>query len=314
VHPAGRRYHYSNPGFALLGALVQRIRGQAWGEVLRQEVLEPLGMTRTTEQPVAPHATGWAVHPWADVLLAEPAVDTGLMAPAGQLWSTATDLARFAAFLVDGDEKVLRPETLAQMRTPASPPEVTDWDTGYGLGLKVLHRDGRVLAGHNGSMPGFLSALWIDTDQALGAVVLGNVTAGLATEALATDLLRTVAEREPRNPPPWRPLPSVDTDLLELTGPWYWGPAPFGLRLQAEGFVELTALSGAGAGVRFQPTGDGAWVGINGYFAGERLEVRRDAAGAVSHLDLGTYVLTRRPYDPTAPVPGGVDPAGWQPG
>ncbi|GIJ17317.1 hypothetical protein Vgi01_40010 [Micromonospora gifhornensis] len=84
LHPAGHRHHYSNPGYA-------------------------------------PHATGWAVHPWADVLLAEPAVDTGLMAPAGQLWSTTTDLARFAAFLIDGDDRVLHPDTVAQIwpGTPA---------------------------------------------------------------------------------------------------------------------------------------------------------------------------------------------------
>jgi CubicO group peptidase (beta-lactamase class C family) len=121
LHPPGQRHHYSNPGYALLGALVERLRGQAWGEVLRREVLEPLGMTRTTLLPVAPHATGWAVHPWADALLPEPAVDTDRMAPAGQLWSTATDLARFTAFLIDGDERVLHPDTVAEMRAPACP-------------------------------------------------------------------------------------------------------------------------------------------------------------------------------------------------
>ncbi|MGC4812187.1 serine hydrolase domain-containing protein [Micromonospora sp. DT228] len=313
VHPAGQRHHYSSTGYALLGALVQRVRGQAWGEVLRREVLEPLAMTRTTLLPVAPHATGWAVHPWADVLLAEPAVDTGLMAPAGQLWSTVTDLARFAAFLLDGDDRVLHPDTVAQMRTPASPPEATDWDSGYGLGMQMLRRDGRLLAGHTGSMPGFVAAVWVSPDDALGAVVMGNVTAGLSAGALAADLLQTVAEREPRIPAPWRPLPSVDPQLLDLAGPWYWGPAPFVLRPQADDVVELAPLSG-GRGTRLRPTGDGDWEGISGYFAGERLRVCRDAAGAVSHLDLGTFVFTRQPYDPAAPVPGGVDPAGWRAG
>ena len=63
---------------------MERIRGEAWGEVLRRDGLQPLGMTRTTLLPIAPHATGWAVHPWADVLLAEPAVDADVMAPAGR--------------------------------------------------------------------------------------------------------------------------------------------------------------------------------------------------------------------------------------
>ncbi|MEU8228104.1 serine hydrolase domain-containing protein [Actinoplanes sp. NPDC048967] len=314
VHPAGQRHHYSNPGYALLGALVERVRGQAWGEVLRREVLEPLGMTRTTLLPVAPHATGWAVHPWADVLQAEPAVDTGLMAPAGQLWSTATDLARFAAFLLDGDERVLHPDTVAQMRTPASPPEATDWDHGYGLGMQLLRRERRLLAGHTGSMPGFVATVWVSPEDALGAVVLGNVTTGLAVGSLAADLLHTVAEREPRIPAPWRPLPSVEPQLLEIAGPWYWGPAPFVLRPLADGFLELASLSGGGRGTRLRPAGDGSWEGLNGYFAGERLRVQRDASGAVSHLDLGTFILTRQPYHPEEPVPGGVDPAGWRAG
>jgi CubicO group peptidase (beta-lactamase class C family) len=314
VHAAGQRHHYSNPGYALLGALVQRIRGETWGEVLRREVLEPLGMSRTTLLPVAPHAAGWAAHPWADVLLAEPAVDAGRMAPAGQLWSTVADLGRFAAFLLDGDERVLHPDTVAQMRAPASPPEATSWDSGYGLGMQLLRRDGRLLAGHTGSMPGFVASVWVSTDDGLGAVVMGNVTTGLAASGLAADLLQTVAEREPRIPPPWRPLPSVDPQLLDLAGLWYWGPAPHVLRPLADGFVELSPLSGGGRGTRLRPTGDGGWVGLNGYFAGERLRVERDATGAVSHLDLGTFVFTRQPYDPTAPVPGGVDPAGWQAG
>jgi CubicO group peptidase (beta-lactamase class C family) len=313
VHPAGRRHHYSNPGFALLGALVERVRGQAWDEVLRREVLEPLALTRTTRRPVAPHAAGWAVHPWADVLLTEPAVDTGLMAPAGQLWSTTTDLAKFAAFLLEGDERVLSPDTLAEMRAPASPPETTGADGGYGLGLQLLHRDGRQLAGHTGSMPGFVATVWVSPDDGLGAVVMANTTAGLPVGTLAADLLQTVAEREPGIPAPWRPLPSVDPQLLRLAGPWYWGPACWVLRPLADGFLELAPLSGGGRGTRLRPAGDG-WVGLNGYFAGERLQIRPDAEGAVSHLDLGTFVFTRQPYDPSAPVPGGVDAAGWRAG
>uniref|UniRef100_UPI0004C6B9C3 4-alpha-glucanotransferase n=1 Tax=Streptomyces sp. NRRL WC-3725 TaxID=1463933 RepID=UPI0004C6B9C3 len=73
----------------------------SWEEALRREILEPLGMHRTTGGPVAPYAQGWAVHPWADVVVREPAEDLGLMAPAGQLWSTAADLLRFAAFLAE---------------------------------------------------------------------------------------------------------------------------------------------------------------------------------------------------------------------
>ncbi|GAA1245660.1 serine hydrolase domain-containing protein [Kitasatospora nipponensis] len=310
-HPAGERFHYSNPGYALLGALVERLRGEPWGEVLRTEVLEPLGMTRTTLLPHAPHAGGFAVHPWADVMLPEPLTDTGAMAPAGQLWSTADDLCRWAAFLAHGHEKVLAPATVAEMRRPAAAPE-GDWTASYGLGLQLLRRDGRLLVGHSGSMPGFGAGLWISEQDDVAAVTLTNTTAGPPCTAIAADLIATVAEREPRFPDPWRPLPEVDPELLALTGAWYWGPTALTLRLLPARELELVAVGGSARASRFVPEPDGAWTGLDGYYAGEPLRVVRYDDGTVSHLDIGSFVLTREPYAPADPTPGGVDPQGWQ--
>ncbi|WP_433293300.1 serine hydrolase domain-containing protein [Actinoplanes sp. CA-030573] len=312
AHPPGALFHYSNPGFALIGALVERLRGEPWEQALRDEVLTPLGMSRTTGSATAPHAAGWAVHPWADVLMPEPATDLGPMAPAGQLWSTTADLARFALFLLNGDDRVLRSESLAEMRRPASPPEAARWDMGYGLGTQLLRHENRLLAGHTGSVPGFVATLWVGHDDGVGAVVLANTTAGFPVATLAADLIRVVAEKEPRIPAPWRPLRSVDPDILELAGPWFWGPAPYLLKPLEDGRLELSPL--AGGRIRFHPDGAGRWVGQNGYFHGERLTVERDETGAVTHLDVGTFVFTRRPYDPGTVIPGGVDPAGWRAG
>jgi hypothetical protein len=62
---------------------------------------------------------------------------------------------------------------------------------------------------------------------------------------------------------------------------------------------------------RFRPLGDDTWIGLNGYYAGETLRPVRDADGRLTHLDIGSFVFTRTPYDPDAPIPGGVDPEGW---
>ncbi|MEY9870803.1 CubicO group peptidase (beta-lactamase class C family) [Streptacidiphilus sp. MAP12-33] len=310
-HEPGRLFHYSNVGYALLGALVEQLRGDDWYTVLHREVLRPLGMRRTTALPDAPHAGGWAVHPWADVILAEPLQQTGRMGPAGQLWSTADDLTRWAAFLLAGDDRVLGAASVAEMRESQAPGE-----EGYGLGLMVARADGLSLVGHGGSMPGFLAGLWIAPEQRLGVVVLTNTTSspGTGFGELATDLLRIVAEREPLIPEPWRPLAACDPEVLALTGPWYWGPTGFGLRLVAEDVLELTPLSGSNTReARLRRSADGrTWTAEGGYWHGEPMRVVRDAEGRVTHLDVGTFVLTREPYPADGPVPGGVDPEGWR--
>ncbi|MER6975912.1 serine hydrolase domain-containing protein [Streptomyces carpinensis] len=313
-HPVGRRFHYSNPGYTVLGSLVEKLRGAAWEDVLRREVLEPLGLDRTTTRPQAPHAGGWAVHPWADVMLSEPTEDLGRMAPAGQLWSTTGDLARFAVFLAQGDDRVLSVESLREMRRPSAPPESGDVVTGYayGLGLELRRSGERLLVGHSGSLPGFLASLTIAVEDDVAAVVLANCTSGVPLATVGADLVRIVADAEPRIPEPWRPLRKVDPSVLELAGQWYWGTSGFGLRLTADGLLSLEPLSGNGRRSRFRANGDGTWTGLEGYYAGELLRPVRRTDGSVDHLDLGSFVFTRQPYDERSSVPGGVDPEGWR--
>jgi hypothetical protein len=129
---------------------------------------------------------------------------------------------------------------------------------------------------------------------------------------VGADLVRIVAEAEPRIPEPWRPLTEVDAGVLELAGQWYWGTHVFALRLTSDGGVSLGPLSGGGRRSRFRINGDGTWTGLEGYYAGELLRAVRRPDGSVSHLDLGSFVFTREPYDEGASVPGGVDPEGWR--
>ncbi|WP_371786462.1 serine hydrolase domain-containing protein [Streptosporangium subroseum] len=309
-HRPGRRYHYSNLGFGLLGELVARHRDMNWAQAVQQEILRPLGMGDTTPRPRAPHATGYAVHPWADVLLPEPEHDAVAMAPAGQLWSTPADLARWAAFVAGDTGGVLDPATVAEMREPATVDDGDAWINGYGLGLQLARAGGRRLAGHTGSMPGFLATVWADPSDRVGVLFMANSTSGMS-RGLLTDLLAILDEHEPRLPAEWEPA-EADPGLLELTGPWYWGPSAYALRLLPQGDVSLNPVAGAGRASRFAARDDGTWLGLDGYYAGEILRVVRRADGSLSHLDLNTFVFTRTPYDPAAEVPGGVDPGGWR--
>lgn len=313
-HRAGERFHYSNVGYGVLGRLVAELRGMSWLDALNTEVLAPLEMARTTPMPAAPHALGWAVHPYADVLLPEPTPDAGAMAPAGQLWSTVTDMARWIRFIAGDTGTVLHPDTVEEMRAPATVEDGGTWTSGYGLGFQTWRDNGRRLAGHGGSMPGFLANVVVDTTTTTGALVLTNSTSGVGVSALSMDMLKLVDDYEPSLPAEWRPLREVSQELLALTGQWYWGPTVFVLRLMAGGWIDLRPASGNGRGSRFRPTGEGTWIGLDGYYAGETLRLHHHEDGAVSHLDLATFIFTRTPYDPKAPIPGGVDTHGWRPG
>ncbi|MFB8279994.1 serine hydrolase domain-containing protein [Nocardia colli] len=312
LHRAGRRFHYSNVGFAALGELVARLRGHSWHEALHAEVLVPLGMTRTTVSPAAPHATGCAVHPWADVVLAEPAHDHGAMGAAGQLWSTVRDLARWAAFVGGDTGDVLAADTLAEMRDPAAVDDGDEWTMGYGLGFQLRRHQGRRLAGHSGAMPGFIANVWADPKDRTGVLFLSNTTYGGIRGKLDLALLDILAEHEPALPEEWLPGPAVDPNLLALTGTWYWGTASIALHLRADGLLQLKALAHGGRQSRFRPEPDGSWIGLDGYYAGERMAFVHGPDGTATRLELVSYVFTRAPYEPAGPIPGGVDPAGWQ--
>src|SRR3954449_8697544 len=300
---AARRFHYSNLGFGLLGELVARARGASWDDVVHREVLAPLGMDRTTPRPVPPAAAGTAVHPWADVVLPEPEHHAGVTAAAGQLWAPLTDLARFAAFLLGDTGDVLSATTLAEMAEPAGVDSSAPGWAAYGLGLQVLRVEDRTLIGHGGSMPGFLAGVFVDRDERTGAVSLANTTSGL--DAVVPALLAELRACEPRIVDAWVPsAPPVDLDVL---GVWFWGPAPHLLRAVPGGLLHLGPLPGRGGRAsRFTRRPDGTWLGLDGYYAGETLRIAED------HLDLGTFIFTRTPYDPEAPVPGGVDENGWR--
>ena len=317
----GRRFHYSNTGYAALGRLLEAVRGRPWFHVVRDELLEPLGMTRTTLRPTGAAAQGFAVHPFADVLLPEPEHDAGAMAPAGQLWTTVGDLSRWAALLGGEVGEVLSPETLAEMLEPH---HVVDepgqpWIGSHGLGWQVWNVAGARSAGHGGSMPGFLATQRVHLDAdggdgptgaaGDGVVLFTNTTASKALRAVSTTLLATMRELEPAAVTPW--VASGSSDVLELAGTWHWGPSVETARFVGDHLV--LGEPGTGRGSRFRRRGEGhdEWVGLDGYYTGEPLRVLRRADGTVSHLDLATFRLTRTPYAADADVPGGVDERGW---
>src|ERR671934_1088552 len=127
VLESGATWHYSNLAFALLGEIVARRSGLEYEEYVRERLLEPLGLTRTSFEQKPPTATGYLVEPYTDRAQAERDVSKSAVAAAGSLWSTTGDLRRWGLFLLDGAEGVLAKETLEEMRRFQSMADLEEW-------------------------------------------------------------------------------------------------------------------------------------------------------------------------------------------
>ncbi|MDQ1104078.1 serine hydrolase domain-containing protein [Nocardioides zeae] len=308
VFPAGQQYHYTNLGFALLGEAAARVRGTDWWSLVRSAVLEPLGMARTSYGPEAPHASGASVHPYTSELVPEPATDTGAMAPAGQVWSTVTDLGRYAAFLAAGHPDVLDGRWLDLASHPVGATRASGLASAHGLGLALLAGGSGMLRGHTGSMPGFQAACFVDAPRRTGAVVLAGSTTGVPAGGLAVDLLELLHAHEPTLPTPWRAPAAVPALVRDVVGVWHWGNTPYVVRVEGAAGDEVVVRRGDAVAHRFAvrgAPGEERLVGTGGYHDGETLKVHRRPDGSVSHLVVATFVYTRTPYDPEVPVPGG---------
>lgn len=289
VLPPGRRFHYSNLAFALLGIVVERVAGVPYAEYVEQRLLRPLGLTRTTFEPQRPAATGYLVQPYADGVWTEAPVETGAWIAAGQLWGTVRDLCRWAAFLADPDESVLRRETVEEMRTVQSIDDHVRWTGGYGLGL-MLRRDGdRILAGHGGSMPGFIAGLYVSPGDRVGAATLTNSSSAVLAD-LTLKLVAATTDRWPVLPEPWQVEEPPPPDVVPLLGIWFmegvqlvlaWRNGTLEARWPEDPEWKPPAV--------FRREAADRWRIVSGWEHGELLRVEPD------RLVLSGYPVTREP-------------------
>lgn len=154
---------YSNAGIAVVGYVLERLQKQPFAKYVKRAVLDPIGMRDSSFEPV-PTAKAFL---WTYDGRTFPAPTFPLgMAPAGSLYSTTGDLARFISVLFAGGRGVLRPDTLERMWQPQFGKE------GYGLGFALSQFEGHRRVGHGGAIYGFATDLSLLPDDKLGAIVV----------------------------------------------------------------------------------------------------------------------------------------------
>lgn len=191
--PPGRLFSYSNDGFALLGAVVERVSGEPYTEYVAGHILGPAGMHGTTfsveAAMAAPDVTtlyasrgsgaGKEIHP-------SPVWEAGAVwDPPGGLKSTVGDLLRYLEIYRTGGTvagtRILQPESVATMvrrhvllAEAGHPP--FPLGAGYGYGLSVRRRPDEVrLIGHGGGRKGVSAHVLIAPDRGVSGAVLSNL-------------------------------------------------------------------------------------------------------------------------------------------
>ena len=292
----GTWWHYSNLAFALLGEVVARAHGGSWEEALAARILQPLGLSRTTPAAVEPAARGYFVEPWTDALRLEREPDFGGSGALGKLWSTTGDLARWGAFLVEGDERVLAAATLEEMSHMRAMVDHAGWTVAWGTGLALYRRGEHVFVGHGGAMPGHLASLVVDRKTKVGASVLTNTGAGAAPEKLALDLAVAAITALPPAIDPWAAGEPVPPELEPLLGPWWTEGHQIVLGWR-RGRLEAKLLDGVpGRDTSyFVSEGIDRFRCVEGRERGELLRIVRREDRSVEKLYFATYPLRREP-------------------
>ncbi|HUA81684.1 MAG TPA: serine hydrolase [Dyella sp.] len=169
----GSEWRYSNSGYMLLGAVIEKITGRRWDEVERELVFAPLGMNRTAYYPddavVSGLVQGYSVDD-RDQLAKPPFVSISGPMSAGALTSTADDLDR----LIEGlaTDRVF---PLSLFDTMTIPARLSDGSSApYGYGVMLDHVRGVPAFAHNGGIEGFASQYLYLPRQKVTVVVLAN--------------------------------------------------------------------------------------------------------------------------------------------
>ena len=200
----GARYQYSNIGFGTLGLALAKAAGRPFMEMVRTEVLEPLGMTGSEfvvagAKLEARLAAGYVIGQDGSIDGGQPAREhagRGYKVPNGGVYSTVADLGRFMGAMsgVPG-LRILSEESRQEalsIQTPENP------NRGYGLGFSVqIDEQGRKIASHGGSVAGYTAHMAFDPKARIGVVLLrnygrGSTNLGTAAQGLVAQLRSSI--------------------------------------------------------------------------------------------------------------------------
>ena len=165
--PPGTKRKYSNPGYYLLGYIIERVSGQTYADYIRQNILEPLGMHDSGYESNAGilmhRALGYSSE--GNILQNAAYVDWSIPYSAGALYSTVEDMQRWDEALYT--EKLLGRQWLKRLFTPDK--------SGYNYGWFIKSEGGKQKIYHEGNNPGYAAFIARYPEEKGLVVVLSNL-------------------------------------------------------------------------------------------------------------------------------------------
>lgn len=173
----GSRSSYSNAGYCLLGAIIERASGEDYYAYIDRHIFQPAGMANTgafeTDRPHDNLAIGYTREGATSPEQLRARRDNTKMhvvkgSPAGGSYSTVEDLAAFAQAL--SEHKLLDADHLKLAMTP----HISSGLGFFGYGFQVEPSNGHLVVGHRGGFPGISASFFMYPDDGYVVVVLSN--------------------------------------------------------------------------------------------------------------------------------------------
>ncbi len=235
--PPGEFFHYSNSGYKVLGLVLQTILGAGMPEILRQQILNPLGMD-SSEGAITNRVRSRLAVGYEALYDDRPLPHGGPLVPAtwfesdtadGAICSTAEDMCHYLRALLTRGQGLLSPASFEQLISPMIATGDDLHGEHYGLGLFREQVDGRLVIGHSGGMVGYTADLLADLDSGLGVVVLTNGPAEPQRISRYALQLLNAAHRGDELPPMPQSDPYFVVDAESYAGRFRCGEKEFDL-------------------------------------------------------------------------------------
>lgn len=185
------RFIYQNIMYAVAGDVIAAASRMPWATFLRTRIFEPLGMTGTEATLAALDGQSNVATPHmelADTIRPVTNRPVDAVGPAGSVWSSVADMAKWARFILDSGRvggkrllseaafgEVLSPQVVAPREIYSTMSLVRPHFFTYGLGWFLHDYEGQAVAMHTGSIDGMSALIGLIPDRRLGVYVLANL-------------------------------------------------------------------------------------------------------------------------------------------